>query len=109
MLRDIGRADLIILDEFGYGTHRHRQGAPALQIIAGSYERRNIIFLRTSSSVNGARSSRTTNSPQRSSTASCTTGGSSEFTGQNRRVSEALMFGRNTSRNRRIRKMHATA
>lgn len=32
---------------------------------------------RTSSSVNGARSSRTTNSPQRSSTASCTTGGSS--------------------------------
>lgn len=77
MLRDIGRADLIILDEFGYVPFDIDGARLLYQIIAGSYERRSIIFTTTSSSVNGARSSRTTNSPQRSSTASCTTGGSS--------------------------------
>lgn len=77
MLRDIGRADLIILDEFGYvpfdidGRACSTRSSRAATKDGASYSPR------TSSSVNGARSSRTTNSPQRSSTASCTTGGSS--------------------------------
>ena len=44
MLRDIGRADLIILDEFGYVPFDIDGARLLYQIIAGSYERRSIIF-----------------------------------------------------------------
>lgn len=44
MLRDIGRADLIILDEFGYVPFDIDGARLLYQIIAGSYERRSIVF-----------------------------------------------------------------
>ena len=81
MLRDIDKADLLILDEFGYVPFDVDGARLLYRIITNSYERRSIIFTtryppRTSSSANGARSSRTTNSPPRSSTASSATDGS---------------------------------
>lgn len=109
MLRDIGRADLIILDEFGYVPFDIDGARLLYQIIAGSYERRSIIFTTTSSSVNGARSSRTTNSPQRSSTASCTTGGSSSSPARAAASVRPSCSAGTPPRNRKIRKMHATA
>ena len=44
MLRDIGRADLIILDGSGYVPFDIDGARLLYQIIAGSYERRSIIF-----------------------------------------------------------------
>lgn len=78
MLKDIAKADLIILDEFGYVPFDVDGARLLYQVIAGSYERRSII-LRHEHRVqaNGARSSPTTNSPPRSSTASSTTDDSS--------------------------------
>ena len=78
MLKDIAKADLIILDEFGYVPFDVDGARLLYQVIAGSYERRSII-LRHEHRVqaNGARSSPTTNSPPRSSTASFTTDDSS--------------------------------
>ena len=59
-------------------TLRHRRGAPALAGSSRAATKDGASYSpRTSSSVNGARSSRTTNSPPRPATASCTTGGSS--------------------------------
>ena len=53
MLRDIARADLIILDEFGYVPFDIDRARLLYQIIAGSYERRSIIFTTNIDSVNG--------------------------------------------------------
>ena len=56
LLRDLARADLIILDEFGYVPFDIDGARLLYQIIAGSYERRSIIIApRTSSSANGGR------------------------------------------------------
>lgn len=78
LLRDLARADLIILDEFGYAPVRLDGARLLYQIIAGSYERRSIIFTTNIEfSKWGGRSSPTTNSPPRSSTASSTTDASS--------------------------------
>ncbi len=44
LLRDLARADLIILDEFGYAPVRLDGARLLYQIIAGSYERRSIIL-----------------------------------------------------------------
>lgn len=77
MLRDIGRADLIILDEFGYVPFDIDGARLLYQIIAGSYERRSIIFTTNIEFSKWGTVFAATNSPQRSSTASCTTGGSS--------------------------------
>ena len=71
LLRDLARADLIILDEFGYVPFDIDGARLLYQIIAASSSPR------TSSSANGGRSSPTTNSPPRSSTASSTTDASS--------------------------------
>lgn len=77
MLKDIAKADLIILDEFGYVPFDIDGARLLYQVIAGSYERRSIIFTTNIEFSNGARSSPTTNSPPRSSTASSTTDDSS--------------------------------
>ncbi len=97
MLRDIGRSDLIILDEFGYVPFDIDGARLLYQIIAGSYERRSIVF--------------TTNiEPGKWGTVFADDklaaaiidrivhhGRLLEFTGQSRRVSEALMFGRTSA------------
>lgn len=44
LLKDLARADLIILDEFGYVPFDIDGARLLYQIIAGSYERRSIIF-----------------------------------------------------------------
>lgn len=44
ILKDLGRADLIILDEFGYVPFDIDGARLLYQIIAGAYERRSIIF-----------------------------------------------------------------
>ena len=44
LLKDLARADLIILDEFGYAPVRLDGARRLYQIIAGSYERRSIIL-----------------------------------------------------------------
>ena len=44
LLKDLARADLIILDEFGYAPVRLDGARLLYQIIAGSYERRSIIL-----------------------------------------------------------------
>lgn len=76
LLRDLARADLIILDEFtcpstSTGPVSSTRSSPAATNVAASSSPR------TSSSANGGRSSPTTNSPPRSSTASSTTDASS--------------------------------
>ena len=77
LLRDLARADLIILDEFGYVPFDIDGARLLYQIIAGSYERRSIIFTTNIEFSKWGRSSPTTNSPPRSSTASSTTDASS--------------------------------
>ncbi|THG25713.1 transposase [Bifidobacterium pseudolongum] len=44
IFKDLGRADLIILDEFGYVPFDVDGARLLYQIIAGAYERRSIIF-----------------------------------------------------------------
>ena len=97
MLRDIGRADLIILDEFGYVPFDIDGARLLYQIIAGSYERRSIIF---TTNIEFSKWG-TVFADDKLAAAIIDRivhhGRLLEFTGQSRRVSEALMFGRNTS------------
>ena len=97
MLRDIGRADLIILDEFGYAPFDIDGARLLYQIIAGSYERRSIIF---TTNIEFSKWG-TVFADDKLAAAIIDRivhhGRLLEFTGQSRRVSEALMFGRNTS------------
>ena len=97
MLRDIGRADLIILDEFGYVPFDIDGARLLYQIIAGSYERRSIVFttniefskwgtIFADDKLAAAIIDRIVHH-----------GRLLEFTGQSRRVSEALMFGRTSA------------
>ncbi|KFI64216.1 DNA replication protein [Bifidobacterium cuniculi] len=67
LLRDLGKADLVILDEFGYVPFDIDGARLLYQIIAGAYERRSIILRHEHRvSANGARSSPMTSSPPQS-------------------------------------------
>ena len=94
MLRDVGRADLIILDEFGYVPFDIDGARLLYQIIAGSYERRSIVFTTNIESGKWG----TIFADDKLAAAIIDRimhhGRLLEFTGQSRRVSEALMFGR---------------
>lgn len=94
LLRDLARADLIILDEFGYAPVRLDGARLLYQIIAGSYERRSIIFttniefskwgtIFADDKLAAAIIDRIVHH-----------GRLIEFTGPSRRVSQALMFGK---------------
>ena len=94
---DVGRADLIILDEFGYVPF-DIDGARLLhRIIAGSYERRSIVSATNIESGKWG----TIFADDKLAAAIIDRivhhGRLLEFTGQSRRVSEALMFGRTPS------------
>ena len=96
MPRDIAKADLIILDEFGYVPFDIDGAGCSYQVIAGSYERRSIILRREHRvQANGARFLPMTNRhalvnrPHRT----CH-GRLIEFTGQAHRISQTLMFGK---------------
>uniref|UniRef100_UPI001E516E20 ATP-binding protein n=2 Tax=Bifidobacterium longum TaxID=216816 RepID=UPI001E516E20 len=93
----IGRADLIILDEFGYVPFDIDGARLLYRIIAGSYERRSIIF---TTNIEFSKWG-TVFADDKLAAAIIDRivhhGRLLEFTGQSRRVSEALMFGRNTS------------
>ena len=94
LLRDLARADLIILDEFGYVPFDIDGARLLYQIITGSYERRSIIFttniefskwgtIFADDKLAAAIIDRIVHH-----------GRLIEFTGPSRRVSEALMFGK---------------
>ena len=94
LLRDLARADLIILDEFGYVPFDIDGARLLYQIIAGSYERRSIIFttniefskwgtIFADDKLAAAIIDRIVHH-----------GRLIEFTGPSRRVSQALMFGK---------------
>lgn len=82
ILKDLARADLIILDEFGYVPFDIDGARLLYQIIAGAYERRSIIFTTNIEFGKWGTIFATTNSPPRSSTASSTTDASSNSTDQ---------------------------
>ena len=94
LLGDLARADLIILDEFGYVPFDIDGARLLYQIIAGSYERRSIIFTTNIEFSKWGRSSPTTNSPPRSSTASSTTDASSNSPAPADASAKPLMFGK---------------
>lgn len=94
LLRDLARADLIILDEFGYVPFDIDGARLLYRIIAGSYERRSIIFttniefskwgtIFADDKLAAAIIDRIVHH-----------GRLIEFTGPSRRVSQALMFGK---------------
>ena len=94
LLRDLARADLIILDEFGYVPFDIDGARLLYQVIAGSYERRSIIFttniefskwgtIFADDKLAAAIIDRIVHH-----------GRLIEFTGPSRRVSQALMFGK---------------
>lgn len=94
LLKDLARADLIILDEFGYVPFDIDGARLLYQIIAGSYERRSIIFttniefskwgtIFADDKLAAAIIDRIVHH-----------GRLIEFTGPSRRVSQALMFGK---------------
>lgn len=91
---DFGRADLIILDEFGYVPFDIDGARLLYQIIAGSYERRSIVSATNIESGKWG----TIFADDKLAAAIIDRivhhGRLLEFTGQSRRVSEALMFGR---------------
>ena len=94
MLRDIAKADLIILDEFGYVPFDVDGARLLYQVIAGSYERRSIIF-----TTNIEFSKWGTIFADDKLAASIIDrivhhGRLIEFTGQSHRISQALMFGK---------------
>ena len=95
LLRDLARADLIILDEFGYVPFDIDGARLLYQIIAGSYERRSIIFttniefskwgtIFADDKLAAAIIDRIVHHGQLI-----------EFTGPSHRIGEALMFGKN--------------
>ena len=91
---DFGRADLIILDEFGYVPFDIDGARLLYQIIAGSYERRSIVSATNIESGKWG----TIFADDKLAAAIIDRivhhGRLLEFTGQSHRVSEALMFGR---------------
>lgn len=97
MLRDIGRAGLVILDEFGYVPFDIDGARLLYRIIAGGYERRNVVF--TTNIEFGKWGTVFADDELAAAIIDRIVrhGRLLELTGQSRRVSEALMFGRNTS------------
>ena len=94
MLRDFGRADLIILDEFGYVPFDIDGARLLYQIIAGSYERRSIVF---TTNIEFSKWGTVLADDKLAAVIIDRIvhhGRLLEFTGQSHRVSEALMFGR---------------
>lgn len=94
MLKDIAKADLIILDEFGYVPFDVDGARLLYQVIAGSYERRSIIL-----TTNIEFSKWGTIFADDKLAASIIDrivhhGRLIEFTGQSHRISQALMFGK---------------
>ena len=92
--KDIAKADLIILDEFGYVPFDVDGARLLYQVIAGSYERRSIIF-----TTNIEFSKWGTIFADDKLAASIIDrivhhGRLIEFTGQSHRISQALMFGK---------------
>lgn len=94
LLKDLSRADLIVLDEFGYVPFDIDGARLLYQVIAGSYERRSIIFttniefskwgtIFADDKLAAAIIDRIVHH-----------GRLIEFTGPSRRVSRALMFGK---------------
>lgn len=94
MLRDIDKADLLILDEFGYVPFDVDGARLLYQIITNSYERRSIIFttniefgkwgtIFADDKLAAAIIDRIVHH-----------GRLMEFTGQSHRISQALMFGK---------------
>ncbi|KFI56509.1 IS21-like element helper ATPase IstB [Bifidobacterium callitrichos] len=94
LLKDLSRADLIVLDEFGYVPFDIDGARLLYQVIAGSYERRSIIFttniefskwgtIFADDKLAAAIIDRIVHH-----------GRLIEFTGPSRRVSQALMFGK---------------
>ena len=94
LLRDLARADLIILDEFGYAPVRLDGARLLYQVIASSYERRSISFttniefskwgtIFADDKLAAAIIDRIVHH-----------GRLIEFTGPSRRVSQAIMFGK---------------
>ena len=94
---DIGRADLIILDEFGYAPFDIDGARLLSQIIAGSYERRSIIF--TTNIESGKWGTVFADDKLAAATGDRIVhhGRLLESAGQSRRAGEALMFGRNAA------------
>ena len=82
ILKDLARADLIILDEFGYVPSTSTAPACSTRSSPAPMNDAASSSPPTSNSANGAPSSRMTNSPPRSSTASSTTDASSNSTDQ---------------------------
>lgn len=97
MLRDIGRADLIILDEFGYVPFDIDGARLLYQIIAGSYERRSIISATNIESGTWGTVFADDKLAAATGDRIVHHGRLLESAGQSRRAGEALMFGRNTS------------
>ena len=96
-LRDIGRADLVILDEFGHVPFDIDGARLLYQIIAGGHERRSVVF--TTNIESGEWGAVFADDELAAAIIDRIVhhGRLLEFTGQSRRVSEALMFGRDTS------------
>lgn len=94
LLRDLARADLIILDEFGYVPFDIDGARLLYQIIAGSYERRSIIF--TTNIESGKWGTIFADDKLAAAIIDRIVhhGRLIEFTGPSRRVSQALMFGK---------------
>ena len=94
-LRDLARADLIILDEFGYVPFDIDGARLLYQVIAGSYERRSIIFTTNIESGEWGHDLRGRQARRRDSIDRIVHHGRLiEFTGPSRRVSQALMLGK---------------
>lgn len=94
LLKDLARADLIILDEFGYVPFDIDGARLLYQIIAGSYERRSIIF--TTNIESGKWGTIFADDKLAAAIIDRIVhhGRLIEFTGPSRRVSQALMFGK---------------
>ena len=97
MLRDIGRADLIILDEFGYVPFDIDGARLLYQTIPGSYERRSIFSATNIESGKWGTVFADDKLAAATGDRIVHHGRLLEFTGQSRRAGEALMFGRNTA------------
>mgnify|MGYP002728387741 FL=1 len=91
---DFGRADLIILDEFGYVPFDIDGARLLYQIIAGSYERRSIVSATNIESGKWGAIFADDKLAAAIIDRIVHHGRLLEFTGQSHRVSEALMFGR---------------
>lgn len=94
MLRDIGRVDLLILDEFGYVPFDIDGARLLYRIIANLYERRSVVF--TTNIEFGKWGTVFADDELAAAIIDRIVhhGRLIEFTGQSHRISQALMFGK---------------